>query len=106
MVTDGLILLASYSRREIHICYASGDEYELGPYNAPIRRASRENKAQGRTDLAGVAIDTGETSTTKPGLGFAFHDLVSKGYADVVEEMSTDAFLAEGGTIVDTRNGT
>lgn len=104
MATDGVILLASYSRKEIHICCASDDEYELGPYHGTIRRASRENEAQGRDDLAGIAIDTGEISTVTPDIGFAFHDVVSNGYADVIDDVSIDVFLAEGGRIVDARS--
>ena len=104
MATDGLILLASQSRNEIHICYASRDEYELGPYPGSIRRANREGTAQQRTDLAGVRIDPREASAIKPGIGFALHGLVADGYADVVAEISVVDYIAGGGTIVDARN--
>ncbi len=104
MVTDGLLLLASPQRKEIHLIYADTDEYSLGPFDGAVQRANRENEVQKRNDLVAVGIDPAMPSANAEVCKYAFHDVVNDGYADAIETLELDEFLSEGGTIVDRRS--
>lgn len=104
-VTEGLIILVSTERDEIQLHDADKDEYNMGPHEAGVIRAKKENEKQNRIDLRAVGIDLNTPSKIWRAVGsYAYHDIHDEsGHADAIKLIGVENFLKSGGIILDKR---